>query len=282
MEWSERGLTKTPIQSDNIDDDFDLMYLTGVSYEEHLERPEENSEQCLSDMSHIAQVILETSPKELEVREIWWKKLLVDTENAIYVRAMEILEPGGETAENHQALEHARQVRDNLRFAITRARLVLAEVPPDLTDQNIPTQVSERIKSLVLHVIKDYFEDLQPDDKLLRVTEMGVGDMLQLGWSSDCTALIQQYKPHLQRLKVEVSWMSEVLCRGRAVEEAQRELTTRAGRQMQNNRRLPERQHHHAPSLVFSFTKEHIAQAKQIVYTLYREFDGIRESSLIS
>ncbi|KAF8604660.1 hypothetical protein BDV93DRAFT_605950 [Ceratobasidium sp. AG-I] len=283
LEWPERDLFETASQEENTHDNFDEMYLAGVSYEDHLEGPREHSEQPLSDTGHIMRIIRATSLKELEVREVWWKKYLVDTERTIHELTMKTLEPGGETAENRTALTHATQVRDNLRFAITRARLVLAEVPPDLTNQKVPTDVSERVKSLVLHALKDCFEELQPDEKLLQVAQMGVDDMLQLGWPRDRIALIQQHKPLLQRLRVEASWKSEVSFRERAIEEAQQELQAQAHQQVQNTQQPPGQQQHHTQPLPrsilvgFSFTEQDVVQAKQMVHTIYRQFDGIRE-----
>lgn len=260
--------------------------MADAMYEVYLQRPGENPKQPRSDTDRVMMIIGATPINELEVREAWWKELLRTLEDNISALTTQISQPGGETPENVSDLEHKKRVRDNVKFAIIQSRLILAEVPPDLTDRKIPKATHARVISLVLAALEDHLEDFPPEDKVSYVAQIGVSGMLKLGLPREHIALIQQYKPILQRLHADEAWNLEESDRERAIKEGQQILQAQADQQAQHTQQLLQQQCQAGPppaarpaSLKFS---NDFAQAKQIIHSISQGIDRAREYLTIS
>lgn len=286
LEWSERGSNEGTSQSDDSSDDFDAIYMTDAYYEVYLQPPKENSRLPLSDEDRVMMIVAATPIHELEVREAWWKELLRTVEDDINTLTTQISQPGGETPEIVSALELQKRIRNNLKFAIIQTRLILTEVPPNLTDRKIPKATHARVVSLVQAALGDYLEDMSPEDKVLYIAEIGVRGMLKLGLPREHITLIQQYKPILQRLRADEAWDLEESDRERAIKEGQQILRAQAEQQAQHVQQLLQQQRQAAPppaatSATSRFSDE-FAQAKQIVQSISQGINRARECPSIS
>jgi hypothetical protein len=115
-----------------------------------------------------------------------------------------------------QALSQSMAMNANSAGAVNQG-LRTGMLPGDNSNQ-MATGTYQRVFAYIHAALKDYMPELPPQIKLMRVSQMDIPQMQQLGWSNDRIGIIQKFKPMLLNFRAN-------MLRQQAIQQAQQQAS---------------------------------------------------------